>query len=359
VKDLAIDWKRLELMEGKMKGISHKLIYLGVAVLLVAAMLATGGAAGCAPAAPAKRDIVLGTHEAGSTFYVYGAAFADLFSKHTPYTGKVMAVAGSGVWLPMMEEGEVDLGLETFYGLWQARHGKAPYPKAYDILLVEGGSGINVGLYVREDSPVRTRADIRGLRIGTGYAGSPNIYTYATGEIANAGLTWDDVEGVPRTTLYAGQREDITEKKLDVFYASVGSAITTELDAAIGIRFLGLDPSPEAMAKMQEAYPAVISEVQPGPPGIDEPMWLTYLPAYLVAHASVSDKVIYEVVKATWENYEALGLVEAKLKKWTPDRFVSAQATIPYHPGAIKFYKEKGVWTDEMDKMQKRLLAEK
>jgi len=306
-----------------------------------------------------RRDVVIGAHEAGSRFYIWGAAFANVITKHTKYNGKVMAVAGSGVWLPMMEAGEVDLGLETFYGLWQARHGKGTYYKPYNIRLIQGGSGINVGLYVRKDSPIRTRAGIRGKRIGTGYSGSPNIYTYATGEIANAGLTWDDVDGVPRTTLYAGQRADVTEKRLEVFYASVGSSVTRELDAAIGIRFLGLDPSQEAMAKMRKAYPAIISQVQPGPPGIEEPMWLTYLPAYIVAYAKVSDKVVYEVVKAIWENHKELGRIEPKLKGWTPDKYVSTQATIPYHSGAIKFYKEKAVWTEEMEQVQKKLLAEK
>ncbi len=47
------------------------------------------------------------------------------------------------------------------------------------------------------------------------------------------------------------------------------------------------------------------------------------------------------------------------LKEWTPDRFVSKEALIPYHPGAIRFYKEKGVWTDEMAKLQEALLAKR
>lgn len=310
-------------------------------------------------AASPKRDIVIGTHEAGSTFYVYGTAFASLLSKYTGMTGKVMAVSGASVWMSMMEEGEVDLGIESFQGTWEAFHGKKPFPKAYDIRLVLVGSGLNVGLYVRKDSPVRSRKEIKGLRIGTGYAGAPNIYTYATAEIANVGLTWNDMSGVPRTTLYEGQREDFTEKRLDVFYASVGSAITRELDSAIGIRFLGLDPSPEAVARMRKIFPAQISRVDPGPPGINEPMWLLYLPGYLVAYGKVNDDTIYQVTKASWENYKELGQVDPKLKSWTADRFVSNQAVIPYHSGAIKWYKEKGVWTKEMEELQKKLLSEK
>ena len=110
---------------------------------------------------------------------------------------------------------------------------------------------------------------------------------------------------------------------------------------------------------MRKVYPAVVSKVQPGPPGIEEEMLLTYLPTYLVAYAKVKDEVAYEVVKAMWENHEQLAKIEPKLKSWTPDKFVTPQAVIPYHDAAVKFYKEKGVWTEEMEKAQKRLLEEK
>jgi len=338
--------------EGSMENTKHRLFCIVITIMLA---LSTFGL----HAAAAQKDVVIGTHEAGSRFYVWGAGFANLITKFSKYNGKVMAVAGSGVWLPMMENGEVDLGVASFYTLWLARHGKGKYTKPYDIRLVQGGSGINIGLYVRKESPIRTRAEARGKKMGTGYAGSPNIYAYITAEIANAGLSWKDVDGIPRTTLYAGQREDVTEKRLEVFCASVGSSITRELNAAIGIRFLGLDPSPEAMAKMRKVYPVVITKVKPGAPGILEPMWLTYLPSYIVAYGKVSDTVIYDVSKAMWENHKELARIEPKLKRWTSDKFVTPQAVIPYHDGAIKFYKEKGVWTEEMEKVQKRLLAEK
>ncbi|MGI5883112.1 MAG: TAXI family TRAP transporter solute-binding subunit, partial [Dethiobacteria bacterium] len=63
------------------------------------------------------------------------------------------------------------------------------------------------------------------------------------------------------------------------------------------------------------------------------------------------------IVEAIWENNEELSGIHPRLKEWTIDRFVSEQATLPYHPGAIKFYKDKGVWTEEMDALQESLLS--
>ncbi|MDH3234147.1 MAG: TAXI family TRAP transporter solute-binding subunit [Alphaproteobacteria bacterium] len=306
-----------------------------------------------------QRDIVIGAHEAGSHMYASGAAIAGLITKHTKQTGKVLAVAGSGVWMPMMEAREVDLGLLTHYQGWLAYVGKKPFPRKFDIRTALIGGGIAVGLYVRNSSPIKTRKDIRGKRIGYKYSGAPAIGVYAEGEIANAGLTWKDVKAIPRTSLYAGQREDVTERRLDVFYASVGSGISRELDSTIGIRFLGLDTSPAALANMRKVYPAVVTRVKAGPPGIREDMTLVYLSTYLVAYTKVSDDVVYRTVKTLWEHNAELRKSAKRLRGWSTDKFASEKAIIPYHDGAIRLYKEKGVWTPALAKRQKELLAGK
>jgi len=69
--------------------------------------------------------------------------------------------------------------------------------------------------------------------------------------------------------------------------------------------------------------------------------------------------VAYQIVKTLWEHDKELGAIHVRLKDWTNDRFVSSKATVPYHPGAVKFYQEMGVWTGDMAKLQQNLLAQK
>lgn len=329
-------------------------------------LVLVAGAAAVALALPpaiaparAANDIVIGSKEPGSSFYTYAAALADVLSKYTDKTGKVLSVAGAGVWLPMMEQKEADIGLVSHYQGWLAWKGRKPFPKAYDVRLVLVGGGFNVGLYVRNDSPIKSRKGIKGKRIGCKYSGSPAIHVYATAEIEDVGYGWKDVQCVPRTSLYAGQRDDVKEKRLDVFYASVGSGVTRELDSTIGIRFLGLDTSPAALARMRKVYPVVISKVKAGPPGIRHDMWLVRLPVYVIAHKNTSADLVYKVVKALWEHNDALKKASKRTKSWDKSGFVSDQAILPYHPGAIRLYKEKGVWTKAMAAHQAKLLAGK
>ena len=62
------------------------------------------------------------------------------------------------------------------------------------------------------------------------------------------------------------------------------------------------------------------------------------------------------LLKVLWDNNDELRKVSARMRDWTRDRMVSGQAAVPYHPGAIKFYHEKGVWGGEMEKLQQQLL---
>lgn len=303
-------------------------------------------------------DIVIGANQPGSNFYTIGAALSDTISANSDFTGRLVTSTGAGVWLPMMTTAEVDIGTVSHYEAYLAAKGERPFTQPFDISMIAAGSGLNVGLYVRNDSGIDSMADIAGKRIGSGYAGSPAIDVFARGELANAGLTYDDMDAQPRSTLYGGQREDVTEGRLDVFYASLGSGLINELDSTLGVKFLGLDPDGEAVARMREVYPAIVTKVEAGPPGVDEDIYMTFLPSYLVAYATVSEEAIHAALDALVTHNDSFRAANNALGGWTTDRFVTTEAILPYHPFAVSYYKSKGMWSDEMEARQAELLAE-
>ena len=79
---------------------------------------------------------------------------------------------------------------------------------------------------------------------------------------------------------------------------------------------------------------------------------------YLVAAKGFSDEAAYNTVKALWEFNQELGAAYPALKAWQRERMVSKNAFIPYHPGAIKFFKEKQAWPKELEALQSKLLAQ-
>lgn len=77
----------------------------------------------------------------------------------------------------------------------------------------------------------------------------------------------------------------------------------------------------------------------------------------LTSHKALPDGVAAAVLRAVWDNIEKLPPFHPNFTEWTRARAVDPDATIPYHPGVIPFYKEHGAWSAKMDEVQKRLLA--
>ncbi|MBI2183128.1 MAG: hypothetical protein HYU31_20260 [Deltaproteobacteria bacterium] len=99
-----------------------------------------------------------------------------------------------------------------------------------------------------------------------------------------------------------------------------------------------------------------ISIGKPGPAGIktDIPIWSYGIS--IVASTHMSDELAYTIIKTWWDHWKELGPIHPQLRGWNPDLFVQDIATIPYHSGAIKLYKEKGKWSADMDRNQAALM---
>jgi hypothetical protein len=78
---------------------------------------------------------------------------------------------------------------------------------------------------------------------------------------------------------------------------------------------------------------------------------------HFATHKAASEQLVTTILKVIWDNAEKLPPIHPGFKEWTRDRAASTDTTIPYHPAAIKFYQEKGVWKKEMDQAQQKLLA--
>jgi len=109
--------------------------------------------------------------------------------------------------------------------------------------------------------------------------------------------------------------------------------------------------------KISKAYfPMTVSK---GPVGIPKDTVLVTRNFNLASRPDLPEDTAYQIVKAVWEHDTELAPHHPQLKDWVKERFVGEQTTAPYHTGAIKFYKEKGVWSEKMQARQDELLKMK
>lgn len=321
----------------------------------------TSGMVSHLSAGPLPKIIVHGANPPGSLFYVLGAGIAKVVSAHTPMKVEVFPQGGT-VWYPMLESGEVQFGINVPGDILTAYMGESIYEKptkgkGFDLRTLMLGSPLQVGLLVPGDSKIMGAQDIKGKRMPVDYGTFYSTTLTARALLANYGLSPSDVKAVPVTSYPSGVRA-VIEGRADLAVGSVGSGITRELKTAKGARYLDLDTSPEAVVRMKNVHPGYYPiNAKAGLPGLAKKTVVMGKDITLVCATRLSDDVAYSITKALWENYKELAPVHPRLKFWTPDRFASTRAVVPYHPGSIKWYKEKGVWTKELEEHQKKLLG--
>lgn len=309
----------------------------------------------------------LGTHGVGSLLNAIGIGLGKVIGANLDVQVRVMPGAGPSQWLPQTGTGEVHMGVLNNYDAHHGRHATGGYEKALrnrgaPILLLTSGTRNWLGPVVSEDSGIKSCSDLKGKRIIVRYTGSAGVTAQGAAVAANCGLDARDFRSVPVAGGPDKGIQAILDGTADVSASgAVGMGIIAELDAKRGARFVSLDPSPQAWARFRKHFPAAPRKVEPAPGrvGIREPITLAEYPFYLVAAEKVSNEAAYRIVKVLWEKNAELFPLHARLRAWVKEGYVDEDATIPYHPGAVRFYKEVGAWSPQMEQIQAGLLKKK
>jgi hypothetical protein len=236
--------------------------------------------------------------------------------------------------------------------------GRNPLPHVPNTRLIMRGSPLSVSMVVKKDSPIKTVHDVKGKRMTGEYPANIAIWFHLYTGLANAGLTWDDVKVVPVPAVNDGV-DAVVQGRADVTNHAIGAAKVREADASVGVRYLSLDCSPQGEERVRKAVPGYyLTTVKSGATTsvVGDTCVLTY-DIYFLGHRGLRSEVVQSTLKAIWDNIEKLPPLNPQFKEWTRERSASADVTAPYHPAAVQFYKDRGIWSAKMDEAQKRLLA--
>ncbi|OLC16098.1 MAG: hypothetical protein AUH29_06195 [Candidatus Rokubacteria bacterium 13_1_40CM_69_27] len=328
-------------------------------VLAVAAALA--GAAG--PAA-AQTLASIGTNPPGSVFYAVGSGLAKVAADAGTLRLNVQPYSGTSTFIPLLESGELEFGVNNAVDMGLAYRGpnfkiggRNPFPHAPGLRVVMRGAPLLISPVVRRDSPIKTMYDVKGKRVTGEYPANLAIWYNTFGELASAGLTWSDVRVVPVPSLNDGV-DALMQGRADMTSYALNGAKVREADAAVGVRHLSIDCSPEGERRLRAVpgyYPRRVKKGEAF--AVVEDICVVAYDIYVVAGHRVADGVVDGLLRAVWEHGDKLVPVHPIFREWTRDRLASADVTIPYHPTAVRFFRERGVWTADMEQAQQRLLA--
>lgn len=307
--------------------------------------------------------IVMGGNPAGSLFYTQAQALASTIGKYSGDRVDVLPQSGS-VFFPMFMTQEADLGIASPVEAKLAYDAEGPFSganggKGYDMRTLMLGSTIRLSFVTRKTDNINSIGDLKGRRVVADYGAFAGSTKTALAALANAGLSTDDIE-VVRVSSYPEGVRAVMEGRADAAIGSVGSGILQELDAQSGARLLPIDPSPDAMIRSQKVGTAFVAyRASAGPVGIEDDMYVLSYQTTLYARPDMNDEAIKRVMDALWVHSDELPLITRTLSSWKPAGYANTDAVIPFHPVAVEFYKEKGVWSDELEAHQQRLLKDK
>jgi TRAP transporter TAXI family solute receptor len=312
------------------------------------------------------KSAVIGTNPAGTVFYALAGGLAKVAGEATPMQVNIQPYTGTSTFLPLLNNGELDFAIVNAVDMGMAYvgpqklkvGGRNEFVHSPNVRLVMRGAPLLIGLLVKKDSLLKSVHEVKGKRVTGEYPAHQAVWFNMYGALTGGGVSWKDVKVVPVPAVNDGI-DALVQGRAEVTIGAVNMAKIREADAAVGVRHLSNDCSPEGDKRVREAVPGYYTRIMKAGSGVAivEDTCVIAYDIYFATHKSAPDQLVNAVLKAIWENEAKLKPIHPGFREWTNDRAVAPDVTIPYHPGAIKFYQEKGAWKKEMDDAQKRLLA--
>jgi TRAP transporter TAXI family solute receptor len=317
-------------------------LIVGLATLGISLSLAAG------EATAQRKYLSLGTGNPGGTFYFIGAGFANLFNKKVPGVRVIAeSTAASEENFHYVLRKKMDMGLISIHVIEPALEKKMDLS---GIRLVCLGHTSDRHWFVRKDSPIKSISDFRGKKVALGSPGSGTLVSSKM-ELGAAGkLGLEDFKPA-----YLSFTESITAIKdgtVDVGVISAGYPVASLLDLARTVPVRLIPYTEQELKAIMDAYPFYVKVVIPAGTyqGIDTDTLTRGIVTAIFCRQEMSDDLIYQMMKALYDNPKEKDAIHPQARQWNLENmFRGAEYTtkyIPFHPGAMKYLKEKGVWKE-------------
>jgi TRAP transporter TAXI family solute receptor len=297
------------------------------------------------------QNISIATGGTGGVYYPLGGGMAAVLSKFVPGMQATAEVTGGsvanlqliGTGKPYLAMTMVDAGLDAFKGQDKFTGKPVPvrtlmvmYPNRMHVVSIEG-------------TGITKMADLKGKRVSTGSGGSATE-VMAFRVIEAAGLDKD--KDMKRERLgVAESASALKDRKIDAFFwvGGLPTAAVSDLAFSPGVKVKLIDHA-DLVAAMNRKYgnlyvqDSIPKETYKGMEADNKQATVMNL---LVAHQSMDEKTAYNILKAVFEHRDDLIRVHKEAENFKLENQKTAAAGgIPWHPGALKFYAEKGVKLD-------------
>jgi hypothetical protein len=300
-----------------------------------------------------QEAIRLGTSGSGSVFYTLGVGLSRLIGEHAGINVSVESVGGSHANVFAMMNDQVDLAIINAQAAGDGYRGNAPFPQKVENCLIAQGQPTLRQVLVRKGANIGTIADLAGKTWIDTMPANPDIAQISALIAKVGGLEPGSYQAVSMAEsieaingFEGGTIDAVT------LPASAGAPNVAQLMDAGTIDFLYM--TPEDIAAIEPDLPTGLSIYtlpQDTYPNQQKDVSVFGMRTILVGKCDLPEDVVYKIASSLFDHLDEFATFHPTGKQWNLEATVD-KPTVPFHAGAIKYLKEHGAWTDELQAMQ-------
>jgi TRAP transporter TAXI family solute receptor len=312
-----------------------------VGVVALAAVVFAGSAQAQQPTA-----LSIATGGTGGVYYPLGGGFANILGKELPgVTATAQVTGGSVANLQLIATGKADIAFSQVDAAWDAYNGTGKFPKKLPVRALAVMYPNHMHLVSVEGTGIEKIEDLRGKRVSTGSPGSATE-VYAIRVLEAAGL--DHEKDIKKERLGVAESVNaLKDKKVEAFFwvGGLPTASVTDIASTPNTKVKIIDIA-HLTPKMNAKYGPLYAEATiPAATykGMDKDAKNNTVWNIMAVSADMSDDLAYKLTKTMLEKRADLVLVHKEALNIKPEWQTSNRAGIPWHPGALKYFKEAGI----------------
>jgi TRAP transporter TAXI family solute receptor len=293
------------------------------------------------------QNISIATGGTGGVYYPLGGGMAAVLSKYVPGIQATAEVTGGSVAnLQLIGTGKPYLGMTMADATLDAYNGEDKFkgkPVPVRTLLIMYPNRMHV--VTVEGTGINTMKDLKGKRVSTGSGGSATE-VMAFRVIEAAGLDKD--RDMRRERLGVAESVNaIKDRKIDAFFwvGGLPTAAVTDLANTPGVKLKLIDHADLVRTMNKKHGELYVADVIPKDiyHGLDKDNRIASVNNLLVAHENMDDKTAYAIVKAVFDHKDELVRTHKEAENIKLENQKSGASPVPWHPGAVKYFAEKGI----------------
>ncbi len=341
---------------------------LVLSLCLVVVLVASFSLTGCTEGDETTTALSIPSGLMGSSLYTNMIGIASIIEKHVDgVTATPETSTGPTENTELFRDGLAEITILSAIDTYQSRRGIEQYDGQgqcpFSVLIPGHSSCFNY--IVPEGSPITSLSDLKDntpfsttlnpniVRAGSPIGAKQLGYLEKYYDITDDDYTYSPYFGLPDlTNEYKEGRVDFFWYPAGVPNASIQEMVTSKASEYIGVESDTLD------AICEESPWFIPYTMEAGEyPGQDYDVTTVGYIYFIVIHNDLSEDLVYDIAKALYEHNDELVDIHPTFAEYTLDN-ISRNTVAPWHPGVVKYFKEKGLWTTELEDLQNDLLDE-